>query len=284
MTTHIFLAMGMWDDVVSQNVIAAGPRHDAWHAGHYTSWLGYGYLQQGRFDEARRHLEHLRANAGSSMRRGERPSLVQMRASYLLDTERWADAVAAWTLTPLASPTMRAVDDFALAFTALKSDNRVRAEQLAADLEREETADPGTAQSDRAVILILKTEMRAALAAANGQYDVAISTILAASRMEDSMPVEFGPPVITKPTHELAGEILLAAGRAADAQREFARALELTPGRGRSLLGLARAAARAGDTITASRAARDLLRNWHAADAGLAERAELERLIGSGDR
>src|SRR5688572_10517215 len=52
MTTHIFLAMGMWDDVVSQNVIASGPQRERWRAGHATSWLGYGYLQQGRFDEA----------------------------------------------------------------------------------------------------------------------------------------------------------------------------------------------------------------------------------------
>jgi hypothetical protein len=46
MTTHIFLAMGMWDDVVSQNVIASGHDHDHWQANHYTSWLGYAYAQQ----------------------------------------------------------------------------------------------------------------------------------------------------------------------------------------------------------------------------------------------
>ena len=45
MTTHIFLALGMWDEVVSQNEIAAGPDRAAWAPHHYTEWLGYGYLQ-----------------------------------------------------------------------------------------------------------------------------------------------------------------------------------------------------------------------------------------------
>ena len=36
MTTHIFLALGMWDDVVSQNEIASGHEHDSWRPGHYT--------------------------------------------------------------------------------------------------------------------------------------------------------------------------------------------------------------------------------------------------------
>lgn len=283
MTSHIFVAMGMWDDVVSQNIIASGPQHHDWHAGHYTLWLGYGYLQQGRFDEARKHLVQLQANAGASMRRGERPSLVGMRAAYLLESERWTDSIASWSFAPIQSPVMRAIDAFAIGYAALKAGDRasfLRAERIAADLERERSAGPGSpATGDPAVIRILAAEMRAVLRAASGQVDEAVATIREATRMEDSLPVEFGPPLITKPTHELAGEILLAAGRAADAQREFARALELAPGRARSLLGLARAASRAGDGAVAARAARDLLRNWHSADKGLAERADMERLI-----
>ncbi|MBI3790767.1 MAG: hypothetical protein HY275_07795, partial [Gemmatimonadetes bacterium] len=46
MTTHIFLALGLWDDVVKQNIVAAGPDSSRWRPGHYTSWLHYAYLQQ----------------------------------------------------------------------------------------------------------------------------------------------------------------------------------------------------------------------------------------------
>jgi tetratricopeptide (TPR) repeat protein len=280
MTTHIFLAMGMWDDVVSQNVIASGPQRERWRAGHATSWLGYGYLQQGRFDEARKHLQHLRTNAGASMRPGEKFHLPWMRAAYLIESERWTDSVASWSLGPIEAPAVRAVDAFATAFAALRAGDRRRAEQVATDLSRDRTTGSGGfGLSNPAVIRIFAAELRAALLAAEGRTDDAIAAVREATRMEDSLPVEFGPPSVVKPTHELAGEILLAAGRFSEAQREFTRALELAPGRSRSLLGLARAASRAGDQAIATRAARDLLRNWHSADKGLVERADVERLV-----
>lgn len=36
MTAHIFLALGMWDEVVSQNIIASGTDRSKWTPGHYT--------------------------------------------------------------------------------------------------------------------------------------------------------------------------------------------------------------------------------------------------------
>ncbi len=38
MTTHIFLALGMWDDVVSQNELASGHDPATWAPDHYTQW------------------------------------------------------------------------------------------------------------------------------------------------------------------------------------------------------------------------------------------------------
>ncbi|MEZ4586607.1 MAG: hypothetical protein R2909_09435 [Gemmatimonadales bacterium] len=61
MTTHIFLALGMWSDVVAQNTVAAGPDSARWRPGHYTSWLGYGLLQQGRVREAAALLDRVTA-------------------------------------------------------------------------------------------------------------------------------------------------------------------------------------------------------------------------------
>jgi hypothetical protein len=52
MTSHIFVAMGMWEDVVSANVRARDVQNarlaelgrSANVCGHYTSWLHYGWL------------------------------------------------------------------------------------------------------------------------------------------------------------------------------------------------------------------------------------------------
>src|SRR5215831_7391036 len=71
MTSHIFLSLGMWDDVVKANETAMGivnrvrekTGKPAAMCGHYNEWLEYGYLQQGRVADARRILEGCRAAA-----------------------------------------------------------------------------------------------------------------------------------------------------------------------------------------------------------------------------
>src|SRR5437899_8573022 len=88
MTTHIFLALGMWDEVVSQNELASGRDRAAWTANHYTAWLGYGYLQQGRYGDALRHLNLMHKNMDWSRPR-QRAELALMRADYVVNTERW---------------------------------------------------------------------------------------------------------------------------------------------------------------------------------------------------
>ena len=90
-----------------------------------------------------------------------------------------------------------------------------------------------------------------------------------ATAQEDSMPLEFGPPVVLKPTHELFGEMLLEMGRAKEAHAEFTRALQLAPKRARSLLGLARAATAMGDSAGAAKNYADLRAAWHKADPGI---------------
>lgn len=282
MTTHIFVAMGMWDDVVSQNIVAAGQDHDQWQAGHYTAWLGYGYAQQGRMDEARRHLETVRANYHRAARRGEDPYLLSMRAQYLINSERWTDPIAAWQLeAPGAGAVPQSIDAFASAYVAIKSGNRTRAEQFYAELaKRGKGASVDDAYSGNpSVPGILERQIRALLLLEDGKRNEALALLREAARLEDAIPLEFGPPDIVKPTHELLGEVLFGFGEAAEAQREFARALALAPGRARSLLGSGRAALAAGDNVVARKALTDLKRAWHSADGSLAEVAELHRLL-----
>jgi tetratricopeptide (TPR) repeat protein len=282
MTTHIFLSMGMWDDVVSQNVAAAGHNHGQYQAGHYTAWLGYGYAQQGRLDEARKHLQTVRANFRRTARRGEEPSLMSMRAQYIINSERWNDPVAAWQLeAPAAGIVAQSMDAFASAYAAIKSGDRARAQRHYDELlRRSRAASTDDAYSANTTVPdILNKQMQALLHLESGDRKAALTLLRDASKMEDAIPLEFGPPDVVKPTHELLGEVLLGFGQAAEAQREFVRALALAPGRARSLLGLGRAALAAGDTAVARKALGDLRQAWHAADSGLAELAELNRML-----
>jgi tetratricopeptide (TPR) repeat protein len=78
MTSHIFIAVGMWDEVVSanesavkvQNAMRAEHGEAPRHWGHYNYWLLYGYLQQGREADALALLEAARGKAQAADKRG----------------------------------------------------------------------------------------------------------------------------------------------------------------------------------------------------------------------
>src|SRR5216117_2235426 len=280
MTTHIFVALGMWDEVVSQNEIASGRDRTAWTPNHYTHWLGYGLLEQGRYREALRHLELMRRNTDWATGRGL-ALLAQMRADYVVNTERWDSPCLQWRLD-LASARSRAVaaDAFVAGFSALKRGDRARADRALADLAALNRSRPApeTGYVDP-VPGILDKELRAASRQADGSLEDAVALTREATALEDAMPLEFGPPGVVKPSHELLGEMLLEAGRPREAQVEFARALLLAPKRALSLLGLGRAAAAAGDRKTAARAYGELREIWHRADLDLPALTEAERFL-----
>src|SRR2546430_14478378 len=280
MTTHIFLALGMWDEVLSENEIAAGPDRAAWAPHHYTEWLGYGYLQQARYAEALRHLELMHRNMDRGGR--GRAVLAEMRADYVVNTERWDSPSLEWSIDLTAVRARdAAVDAFVAGLSAVKRGDRERVERGLADLvavnRSRAPPDPGHARDQ--VPDLLQKELEAVVRQADGRTGDAIALMREATALEDAMPVEFGPPADVKPAHELLGEILLQAGRPREAQREFARQLQLAPKRALSLRGLGRAAAAAGDATTAARAYGELRAIWHRADADRPELAEAARFL-----
>jgi len=282
MTTHIFLALGMWDEVVSQNELASGRDRASWTANHYTAWLGYGYLQQGRYGDALRHLNLMHKNMDWSRPR-QRAELALMRADYVVNTERWDGGPLQGGKIDLAEARLRdkAVDAFVFGLSAVKRGDRAGAERNLADLvtfsQMRAAIDTGP-EKDR-VPSILEKELRALLRQADGAGDDAVALLREATALEDAMPLEFGPPAVVKPSHELLCEVLLQAARPREAQVECARALRLAPKRARSLLGLGRAAAAAGDRRTAARAYGDLRAIWHRADPDLPGLAEAVRFL-----
>jgi hypothetical protein len=76
---------------------------------------------------------------------------------------------------------------------------------------------------------------------AAGKRTEGIAILETAMRGEQTMPLEFGPPVVPKPPAELLGDQLLAASRAVEAAAAYRTALERTPGRTAAVEGLSRA-------------------------------------------
>jgi len=124
-------------------------------------------------------------------------------------------------------------------------------------------------------------EVSAVAATTKGDFKTAIELMQKATAMEEESGAPSGPPSLIKPTHELFGEILLKAGKPADAVAMFRTALLRQPNRARSLLGLARAAAQSGDQSTATATYAKFLEQWKQADEGLPELREAREFLKS---
>lgn len=245
MTSHIFVALGMWDDVVQANETARAVQNARLRelgrpgalCGHYTSWLEYGYLMQGRVEDAARVLEACqeRIRAGGADP-GEASYYVQMRARWIIDTRDWASAEERWTADVGRAAWTRVPYDFTTAFARLRAGDAAGGRELAEGVVRMASSGDVSPQ-DR----LLADELEALLALDAGRTDEAVELLRAAAAAEASLPYEFGPPAVLKPTWELLGEALLELGRGEEAAEAFRTALARTPGRSLAAEGLSRA-------------------------------------------
>lgn len=121
---------------------------------------------------------------------------------------------------------------------------------------------------------ISELEVAALAASMRQDHAKAIQLMQMATRLEEASGPPSGPPMLIKPTHELFGEILLRAGKPAEAAAMFRMSLLRQPNRARSLLGAARAAAQSGDKASAAAAYQKLLSQWQQADESLPELRE----------
>lgn len=88
------------------------------------------------------------------------------------------------------------------------------------------------------VVKIARNVLAGRIAEARGDPDEAVARLRAAAAVEDSL-VYGEPPEWSVPVHQELGEVLLAAGRPAEAERAFRKDLEHFPENGWSLHGLA---------------------------------------------
>jgi tetratricopeptide (TPR) repeat protein len=106
------------------------------------------------------------------------------------------------------------------------------------------------------------------IAAARLSYATAVTHLRAAAAQEDAL-VYGEPPEWSVPVRQELGMVLLAAGRAADAEVAFREDLRRFPGNGWSLAGLARSLEAQGRTSEAQEVRNRLVRAWSGADTPL---------------
>ncbi|HEV2751550.1 MAG TPA: hypothetical protein VGV12_13590 [Gemmatimonadales bacterium] len=292
MTSHIFVALGRWDDVVAANETAMAVVNEMWRrrhrspvfCGHYNVWLDYGYVQQGRLEDATRLLTHCREQAPAEQTDTEdldpdAYSFLTMWSHYLIAAEDWSGSVAHWTVHPGAGLGSRLVYWFTEGLGAARRGEftgarAALAEFAQAQRETEAWAGGSPDQPELERARVLRGELEGLIAAGEGNVDGALARLREACIVEDSMAYSFGPPFVNQPSHELLGAELLRLHRFRDAVTQFRIALRRTPRRTAALLGLAHAATAVGDAALAHQTYEELVSIWRHADPGQSAVAE----------
>ena len=111
------------------------------------------------------------------------------------------------------------------------------------------------------VFRIARTLILARVAQAKGDFRTAVVQFARAAELQDALPYT-EPPYWYYPIRQSLAAALLQAGRYAEAQRQFQRALSRAPSNGWSYYGLAQLYKSRGNTAAARKAEADLARTW----------------------
>jgi tetratricopeptide (TPR) repeat protein len=264
MPTHIYLALGMWDKVVSSNEVswAAGEKrkerkkltNDAlnYHAFH---WLSYGYLQQDENRKAKKVLLDMKRYADELGSARAREHMIYIKTTYLTETNNWDPGIVSIEVPQKdLNIATRAMNYFINGWFAFhKKDESALAEiiqklsgERLIDLER---VDPnggamcGSINSAIPNLLdvqyaeVMEMELKALQAWLKKDESATEHWFKKATALENSISYSYGPPAIVKPSNELYGEWLLKMKRPKEAVQQFELSLKAAPGRKLSVIG-----------------------------------------------
>ena len=269
MPSHIYSMVGMWEESIVSNASALEIQPDYYHAADFSV---YAHLQLAQDAKAKALADKSIATAD----RGDRPVTFvnftaknAMAARYVLERADWTGA-AALPFTPSQYPQPDSLIRFTRGLGMARSGDLAGAQTeieaikaLRATLERSNQSYWAD-RSEEQILTIM-----AWVALKQGATEQALKFMRAAAEGEDGNVKHVAMENRLYPLRELYAEMLLETGQPAAALKEFETALDQTPNRYRTFLGIARAANAAGDRDKASAYYRKLV--------DLAKNADSER-------
>jgi tetratricopeptide (TPR) repeat protein len=256
MPSHIFVQLGMWDDVIASNVVAYKAAIDLAEAKnlprgredfHTLSWLQYGYLQEGKFDEAEKTLATAKAVADRDKSPGVTNGYAGMKARQIVESAKWEKiALPATPVRDGGAPGYDGSAAYVLAagLGAAKLGDLDTANIALERLRAQRTqAESGPNAYRAKPLAIMEKEIASAIAVAKKDAAAAEQLLKEAMAIELTLDAPSGPTEPIKPSFELYGELLLDQGRMKDAAAQFEQSLARTPNRRLSVQGLQRATA-----------------------------------------
>ena len=259
MPSHIYVALGMWDEVISSNIAAweasekrkaeKGLDNDALNY-HSLKWLMYGHLQKGEFAQAKKLVEEMETYCLQEPSSKAKSHTIMMKGAYFSETNEWFDPLVIDTvdyedlsIQPYGTYAyirgMKAFHEndkasLAKIITTLTSKNKdAESEALIGNSQMCSGSygrgRPTTTQVDRTKVVIL--ELQAQLALLQKDDDLAEKLIKEAIKIEEKTAYMYGPPEIVKPSHEMYAEWLMKRKRFKEAKSFYNKVLERAPKR-----------------------------------------------------
>ena len=279
MPSHIYLALGMWDEVVSSNEHSYQASlnrmekkkldNDArgYHAYH---WLEYGYLQQGRIEEARNMVLDMEKYANEKPSKRGKTHMVFLKGTFLVETNDWESSIAdiAIDVSDL-NVAVRSQYRFLEGMKAFMGDEKENLEIIIADIRKDYGKEALVVASDGITVcaslssenasqtnisesMVMEMQLHALRSWLDNDLVETERWLLESVQLEESLSYSFGPPFIQKPTRELYADWLMEHDRPLDALTQYEKTLERNNNRALALKGKQKATSLSGKKSLAS--------------------------------
>ena len=279
MPTHIYLSLGMWDKVISSNIVSWNAGQQRKHRKKLTNdalnyhgyhWLQYGYLQNGLQDMARKILDSMNffnkeLNSGRA-----REHMIYQKSTFLAETNAYGSDVnnIEVKLDDLNIVT-RAMNHFANGMNMFYQKDEKGLNAIITKLTGEILVDeeritntgtklcgsvnaelPNSLDIEQATVMLLELNaMKTWMKKDKAQTEIFLKK---AVDLETKISYAFGPPTIVKPSFEMYGEWLLENNRPKEALEQFELSLRAAPNKLLSVKGKEKAVRLLKDNSTTS--------------------------------
>lgn len=259
MPSHIYVALGMWDEVISSNIAAweASEKrkakkdlgNDALNY-HSLKWLMYGYLQKGSFAKAKELIKDMETYCQEEPSKKAKSHNVMMKGAYFTETGEWMDPLVSDTMdyedlsiqvygTHSYMKGMQAYhqkDDKALSAIIKNLEARTSEAENEALIGNSQMCSgsygrgrPTTTHVERTKVVVL--ELKAQLALLSNDETEAERLMKEAIKIEEKTAYMYGPPEIVKPSHEMYADWLKGKNRMEESKKFYEKVLERAPKR-----------------------------------------------------
>lgn len=238
MSSHIYVALGMWDRVIASNIDsyqASLNRMEAkeldndargYHAYH---WLEYGYLQKGQIEDAEKMVFDMQTYCNDKPSVRARVHLMFLKGTFLMETNLWGNPVADLKVdVSNLNIAVRSQNYFINGMLAHKNNNTTTLDSIIDTMDSEinkesllvDNLKSGFAvcasasrntpdQTDISESIIMKTQLMALKVWMNKDFVEAEKRLKESVSLQNQLSYSYGPPFIQKPTKELYAEFLI---------------------------------------------------------------------------